>query len=100
MSYRFFSRLLEVEIDTDRAVVGAPFLRPNEGIPYPLHRGRRREDVVDPPPDVPLARSAPLPPPSVVVGLIGMQSAKGIHPARCEPAVEFCSLPRGGTRCS
>ena len=58
---------LEVDIDTDRAMVGAPLGRPDEGIVRALHRGRRREDVVDPPPDVPLARSAPLPPPRVVV---------------------------------
>ena len=54
---------LEVDIDTDRAMVGAPLGRPDEGIVRALHRGRRREDVVDPPPAVPLARSAPLPPP-------------------------------------
>ena len=31
---------LEVDIDADRAVVGAPFVRPDEGIVGSLHRGR------------------------------------------------------------
>ena len=83
---------LQVDIDTDRAMIGAPLLGPDKGLVYAPHRGRRREDVVDPPSDVPLARTAPLPPPRVVVRLLGMQGAKGIHPARVEPAVEFGPL--------
>ena len=75
---------LEVDVDTDRAVVGAPLVGPDEGVLQSFHRARRREDVVDPPPDVPLARAAPLPPPSVMVRLVGMQGAKGVHPVLCQ----------------
>ena len=84
--------LLQVDIDTDWAMVGAPFVGPDEGLVYAPHRSRRCEDVVDPPSDVPLARAAPLPPPRVLVRRLGMQGAKGIHPARVDPAVEFGPL--------
>ena len=50
---------LEVDVDTYRAVVGAPLVGPDEGVLQSFHRARRREDVVDAPPDVPLARAAP-----------------------------------------
>ena len=84
--------LLQVDIDTDRAMVGTPFVGPEKGLVYAPHRSRRCEDVVDPPSDVPLARAAPLPPPRVLVRRLGMQGAKGIHPARVDPAVEFGPL--------
>ena len=70
----------------------APFVGPEKGLVYAPHRSRRCEDVVDPPSDVPLARTAPLPPPRVLVRRLGMQGAKGIHPARVDPAVEFGPL--------
>ena len=92
--------LLQVDIDPDRAMVGAPLLGPDEGLVYAPHRSRRCEDVVDPPSDVPLARAAPLPPPRVLVGRLGMQRAKGIHPARLEPAVEFGPLLGEEPRCA
>ena len=83
---------LEVDIDTDRAMVGAPFVGPDEGLVYAPHRGRRCEDVVDPPSDVPFARTTLLPPPRVLAWRLGMQRAKGIHPARVDPVVEFGPL--------
>ena len=86
--------LLKVDIDTDWAMVGAPFVGPDKGLVYAPHRSRRCEDVVDPPSDVPLARAAPLPPPRVLARLLGMQGAKGIYPARVDPAVEFGPLLR------
>ena len=84
--------LLEVDIDPDWAMVGAPFVGPEKGLVYAPHRSRRCEDVVDTPSDVPLARTAPLPPPRVMARRLGMQGAKGIHPARVDPAVEFGPL--------
>ena len=84
--------LLQVDIDTDRAMVGTPFVGPEKGRVYAPHRSRRCEDIVDPPSDVPRARAAPLPPPRVLVRRLGMQGAKGIHPARVDPAVEFGPL--------
>ena len=84
--------LLQVDIDTDRAMVGTPFVGPDKGLVYAPHRSRRCEDVVDPPSDVPLARAAPLPPPRVLARRLGMQGAKGIHPARVDPAIEFGPL--------
>ena len=84
--------LLQVDIDPDRAMVGAPFVGPEKGLVYAPHRSRRCEDVVDPPSDVPLARAAPLPPPRVLARLLGMQGAKDIYPARVDPAVEFGPL--------
>ena len=83
--------LLEVDIDPDRAMVGAAFVGPDKGLMYALHCSRRCEDVVDSPSDVPLARTAPLPPPRVLVRRLGMQSAKGIHPARVE--LPWCTTP-------
>ena len=65
--------LLQVDIDTDWAMVGTPFVGPDKGLVYTPHRSRRCEDVVDPPSDVPLARAAPLPPPRVLVRRLGMQ---------------------------
>ena len=84
--------LLEVDIDPDWAMVGAPFVGPDKGLVYAPHCSRRCEDVVDPPSDVPLARAAPLPPPRVLARRLGMQGAKGIHPAGVDPAVEFGPL--------
>ena len=84
--------LLEVDIDPDRAMVGAAFVGPDKCLMYAPHCSRRCEDVVDSPSDVPLARTAPLPPPRVLVRRLGMQSAKGIHPARVEPVVELRPL--------
>ena len=84
--------LLQVDIDTDWAMVGAPFVGPEKGFVYAPHRSRRCEDVVDPPSDVPLARAAPLPPPRVLARLLWMQGAKDIYPARVDPAVEFGPL--------
>ena len=84
--------LLQVDIDTDWAMVGAPFVGPEKSLVYAPHRSRRCEDVVDPPSDVPLARAAPLPPPRVLARLLGMQGAKDIYPARVDPAVEFGPL--------
>ena len=52
--------LLQVDIDTDWAMVGTPFVGPDKGLVYAPHRSRRCEDVVDPPSNVPLARAAPL----------------------------------------
>ena len=83
---------LEFDIDANWAVVGAPLVGPDESIAHSLHRRRRREDVVDPPSHVPLARSAPLSPPRVMAGLVGMQGAKGVHPSRFEPAVQLGPL--------
>ena len=80
--------LLQVDIDTDRAMVGAPFVGPDKSLVYAPHRSRRCEDVVDPPSDVPLARAAPLPPPRVLVR----------HPRDAEreryPPSPFCRLGR------
>ena len=38
--------LLKVDIDTDWAMVGAPFVGPDKGLVYAPHRRRRCEDVV------------------------------------------------------
>ena len=92
--------LLQVDIDTDRAMVGTLFVGPDKGLVYAPHRSRRCEDVVDPPSDVPLARAAPLPPPRVLVRRLGMQGAKGIHPARVDPAVELSVINGGYIRLS
>src|SRR5690606_2208898 len=82
------------DVDADRAVVRPRDMRPDERVRHALRGRRRREHVIDPPADVPLARAAPLPPPRVVSGFARMPGTERVDPAGREPATELCAFLR------
>ena len=92
--------LLQVDIDTDWAMVGTPFVGPEKGLVYARHRGRRREDIVDPPSDVPLACATPLPPPRVLVRHPRDAGRERHPPSPRRSSGRVRPVPWGGTRCA